>query len=116
MGRVKEFKKSAIPNLPPAAAPEVKSLATSVSQLQERLQEYLVPFNANPLVDGVLLSNIALSTAPKQIEHKLRRAPLGWLVVRTNAAESVHESSTELSTAYLTLTASGPVTVSLWVF
>lgn len=87
-----------------------------VMKLQERLQEFFVPFVQCPLIDGTLLTGVQLSTAPKSVEHKLNRAPLGYIITRKNANENVWESSQALPARFLTLTATGAVTVDIWIF
>lgn len=87
-----------------------------VSKLQERLQEFFKPLVDNPLLDGLLLGEIEIATTPTLVEHKLRRAPLGWIIVSKNANADVWQTTQTLQAAHLTLQASAPVTVTLWVF
>jgi hypothetical protein len=69
-----------------------------------------------PLLDGVLLEDVALSTSETQVKHKLGRAYRGWIIVDKNAQQDVWVSSTALNKTFLSLTAAGTVTVSIWVF
>lgn len=110
MAGIKDFKKVA-----GIGATETVAGA-DVAKLQERLQEFFVPLVANPLLDGVLLNDVALTASATRVEHKLRRKPLGWIVVNKSANADVWQSANDLSTAFLTLQASGTVTVSLWIF
>lgn len=87
-----------------------------LSQLQQRLGEFFQPLITNPLLDGVLITDVSLSSVETKVEHKLRRKPIGYIVVAKNADANVWTSDDKLSTAYLTLQASAAVTVSLWVF
>jgi hypothetical protein len=87
-----------------------------VSKLQERLQEFFVPLVNNPMLDGLLLTNINVGTSETKVEHQLRRAPIGWIIVNKSANADVWQSSGALNTAFLNLQASAPVTISLWVF
>lgn len=103
MSSIRDFKK-------------VAGLTAEVANLQERLQEFFQPIVSCPLLDGVLVTNVALNTTPTKVEHKLRRAPLGYIIVRQNANSVVYESSKDLPTSFITLTASAAVTVDLWVF
>jgi hypothetical protein len=101
MAGLKDFKKV-------AGGPEV-------SKLQERLQEFFAQFATNPLLDGVLLTGIELSTTTTAVAHKLQRKPLGWLVVDIDEQETIARDGAA-TVASLPLVASGPCVVSLWVF
>lgn len=87
-----------------------------VAELQKRLLEFFVPIIANPLLDGVLLTNVAVGTSPTKVEHKLQREIQGWIVVRNGANSVVWEPVRELTSIYVTLQATADTTVDLWVF
>jgi len=96
-----------------------KSLSTK-DKVLDRVQNNIEIFSdsviKNPLLDGMLLEDIALTTTETQVNHKLGRVPNGWIIVKKNAAQDVYESGTTLTDRFLSLTAAGTVTVSLWVF
>jgi hypothetical protein len=69
-----------------------------------------------PLLDGALVEGRALSTTPVDVPHGLGRTWRGWIVVGKSANIDIWESGQRDRTRYLTLDASGTVTVSLWVF
>jgi hypothetical protein len=69
-----------------------------------------------PLNAGRLIENVALSSTAVSIEHKLGREFRGWIIVRTNANQTVWESTQLAPKTLLKLVASGSVTVSLFVF
>lgn len=71
-----------------------------------------------PLNHGRLISSVVLSTTPVNVEHKLGRPLIGWLVVRKNADARVWEdqATTVDGSKFLRLDASAAVTVTLWVF
>lgn len=103
MAGIKDFKKVAGGN-------------EDVSKLQERLQEFFAPLIANPMLDGTMLTNVAIGTSPTKVEHKLRREIQGWVVVRNNTNCTIWEPSRELSGAFVTLQSSSATTIDLWVF
>lgn len=87
-----------------------------LTQLQSKLQEFFAPFVSNPLLDGTLLTGVVLAVGENKVEHKLQRAPLGWIVVGKNATCDIWEPSKDLNKAFITLQSSAAVTVNLWVF
>jgi hypothetical protein len=95
---------------------KVSSANEDTSKLQERLQEFFQPLVTNPLLDGVLITGVDVGTTATQIKHNLRREPIGYVIVGLNANATVWEASRDLYSAFLTLQASSPVKVSLWVF
>lgn len=104
MGTIKPFK-------------QVAGVPTEeIVDLQKRLQEFFVPIVNNPLLDGVLLTNVAVNTSPTKVEHKLRRDIQGWIVVRNNTNCTIWEPSRDLPGAFLTLQSSSATTIDLWVF
>jgi len=95
---------------------KVSGVEDDVAKLQERLQEFFVPLVSNPMLDGNLLQNVALTTSEKKVEHGLGRAPIGWIVVKQSANAVIWQPNSDLSGVFLNLQASAAVTVSLWVF
>lgn len=71
-----------------------------------------------PLLDGRLVTDVALSGTTTRVEHGLSRRPQGWVVVGKSADARVWDmqSSNNLQDRYLDLRASGAVTVALWIF
>lgn len=57
---------------------------------------------------------VALASGSNRVAHGLGRQPVGWMVVDTDAAVTVYRTAWSATT--LDLTASGAVTVKLWVF
>lgn len=75
------------------------------------------PLLRTPILDGVLLENVALATGVNRIPHKLGRKHRGWWITDAVAAVTIYRSSgAALPDQFLTLVASGPATVSVWVF
>ena len=97
----------------------LKQIATKNQELdrvQDNIQTFSEVLTKIPFLDGVLLEDVILTTTEKLINHTLGRKPLGWIIVKKNAAQDIYESGTTLQTRFLSLTAAGTVTVNLWVF
>lgn len=87
-------------------------------KLQERLQEFFKAIQNCPLLDGVLLTNVELTTGLNSVPHKLGRELIGWIVVRPRADARLWDSQDDniFKTKTLALNASADTTVDLWVF
>lgn len=94
----------------------IENLAEDVNKMQDRLTEFVQPLVLNPTLDGLLLESVSVGTVATKIEHKLRRPLRGYVIVRQNAQAQIWESSQALPGAFLTLQASSPCIISLWVF
>lgn len=97
-----------------------KQIGAATEKDLDRIQANIALFASNfaniPLLDGRLIEDVALSGTASQIAHKLGRDYRGWIIVKKNAQQDIWASSTSLSGRFLTLSASGTVTASLWVF
>lgn len=82
--------------------------------LQENVYQFLNQINP-VITSGVLITSVNVGTSPSKIEHKLGRTPQGFYVVDKNSNSNVWRSSIS-DNRYLTLTASTPSTISIWVF
>lgn len=70
-----------------------------------------------PIVDGVLLRDVALTTTSINVPHGLGRRWNGYIVTRRSAAQDVYDGTgTADATKEINLRAGGSVTVDLWVF
>lgn len=78
----------------------------------------LNPVLANPLVNGLVLANIALTTGNNTINHELGRKLQGYLVTLKNANVTIYDSqqTNQYPDLYLVLISSGAAVVSLYVF
>jgi len=75
----------------------------------------LDPVIANQLIDGNLITNVSLATGSNNINHLLGRIQVGWMIVDQQDAASIYRSK-PFNTSTLTLTASAPVVVNVWMF
>jgi hypothetical protein len=78
----------------------------------------LNPLIDNVLIKGNLLTGIVLSNGTTQINHKLGRKLIGWIVVGQDAAAEIYDNqiSNQHPELTLSLTSNAAVTVALWVF
>ena len=88
------------------------------SKLQSNLEIFLKQLENLPIVDAVLLSDIALSSSGvTKVDHKLGRKPIGWIIAGQNANATIWEDTSNTTpTSTLDLNCSSDVTVNLWIF
>lgn len=86
-----------------------------LTQLQTVWKAAISPAIQSDIVQGRLVEAINLDTAPVTFNHLLGRKMIGWVVSDQNAPALIARTQ-PLNDKNLTLTASAPVTVSLWVF
>lgn len=100
------------------ALPIFQTGDSSLSLLQTGWSSQLNPLLNNPVLSGRLLKNVELASGANVINHGLGRKLQGWVLTRVRAAETVSDTQDDNSTPQLTLqlTASGAVTVDLYVF
>lgn len=84
------------------------------SRFQDNINNFTNQFMMNPFLKGNFIEGIALTTSASQIEHKLGISPLGYIVTSQSANATVYSTAKDQN--FLTLQASGNVTVSIWVF
>ena len=97
--------------------PPYQVIDTPDRNLQRVQNQLLAPMTAllrNPLLDGILHKNVALTTAGFALSHGLGRMPLGWIVVSIDTHATVKQ--TARSSTSLTLAASTPAIADVWVF
>lgn len=89
-------------------------LGQGIELLQESWKGVLDPVISMPPNQGLFIS-FALSAGANIINTKLGRVQQGWMIIDQNAASSIYRSA-PFNDKTLQLTASNPVTISLWVF
>jgi len=88
-----------------------------MDQMQTRWASQLNPVLTNLLVNGQLLTNIALSSGNTIIDHKLDRVPNGWFLVAPQGPAIVYQAAYQINpTLSLTLTSSAAILTDIWVF
>ena len=91
----------------------------ALQQLQNNIEVSLRSIAGKEILDGVLVRDKLLTAGQdNQVQHGLGRAPLGWIVVNSNAQATVILGTTAntFPQLYLWLRPSATVTVSLWFF
>jgi hypothetical protein len=85
---------------------------------QNRWATALDPMLSNPVLNTVLLKNVALTTGANIVNHKLGRDLQGWYPVRVRSSSTIYDTQDSNQTPQLTLllVASANVTVDLVVF
>ncbi len=78
----------------------------------------LNPLLANPIVGGLILPGIALTTGTNVISHKLGRKLQGYIVILKSADVTIYDTqaTNQMPDLTLKLVASGAAAVSLYVF
>ena len=75
----------------------------------------LNPLIKNVITKGNLITNIKIATGVNVINHLLSKQQTGYFITDIDAAVTLYRSQ-PLNNKTLTLTASGPCTIALWVF
>ncbi len=83
--------------------------------MQQSWAKELNPVLGQPLLQGSLLLNIALTAGANTFNHYLGRQMLGWFVTDQNGGASIYRSQ-PMNSQTLTLTSDAIVTINLWVF
>jgi len=97
---------------------KVTSGDRNISQLQSNVDQAVSDVIKAPILNGRLVDDVKLTSAPTRIEHKLGRKPSGYIIVKRNADAQVYDSlaNEESPTLFLPLISSADVTVSIWIF
>lgn len=83
-------------------------------KVQEAVETAINPIIKLPILDGVILQDLVITTSAQKFPHYLGRQPQGWWPVdKQNAA---HIFRTDWTTTTITLEASATVTGSIWIY
>lgn len=84
----------------------------------DQLLAGLNQLNELRILQGQLVEGIDLVSGDNDVEHKLGRALVGWIITRKSAAVDIYDKQDDNNAPgqNLILNASGAVTVDLWVF
>ncbi len=82
---------------------------------QTRWGAIIDPIVSLPILQGALINNVNLVSGTNVINPKLDRMMQGWIITDTNNSVPIYRSA-PMNSKTLTLTASGTVTINLWVF
>jgi hypothetical protein len=96
--------------------PEGPAITRALVSMQDSTAEALRSVQ-QPIVDGVLISGVALSGTDTDVNHGLGRRYNGYVVVSKSVQADVYDgASTPDPSVAISLAANTSVTVSLWVF
>jgi hypothetical protein len=91
--------------------------AEEIKRLQDSVIRSVNPLCAVPLIDGVLLGPVNLTTTLTPVNHGLGRQFIGWHVRRINANATVWEDFTwAQQKSSILMRASSNCQVYLWVY
>lgn len=93
---------------------KIQTTNIDVNRLQSQIEQVINPVLRTTLINGVLIKDVAITTAGATIEHKLGRQPQGWMITDKQGNTDIWR--TAWSEKFLTLDASGSTTFSVWVF
>jgi hypothetical protein len=84
------------------------------NKIQLNLKQFFQQFNDLIFLQGRLLSDLDISTATTEVEHKLGRQPVGWFLVDKDATGNIWRVSWD--DKYITFDVSANMNVSIWIF
>lgn len=99
--------------------PSFQSNDPSLGRLQNAWASALNPIVDLPLLKGVQLKNVELTTGANIINHRLGRAPQGYILTRTqDAATTLYDTQSTNPRPELTLQLNSSATcrVDLWIY
>lgn len=78
----------------------------------------LNPLLANPVLNGIILSNVSLAIGDNMISHKLDRKLIGWQIIRLRGPATIYDKqdSVERPNQFLKLNSNAIVKIDLYVF
>jgi hypothetical protein len=100
---IKPFRKIA------QVTPELQAVINAIA-------DFVRPIERNPILDFIILRDVAIGTSATNIPHKLGRAWQGWVIIGRSSAVVPYEATQTDDTTYLTLIAGSAVTVDLYIF
>lgn len=86
--------------------------------VQTRWASILDPLTTNPLLQGIVLKQVQLTTGANVINHRLGRKLQGWLIVRLRAPASINDTQDGNTMPQLTLllNSSADAVVDIYVY
>lgn len=98
---------------------KTRSSNADVRAVQESTESALLALGDAQITQGRLIKSVSITAgSAARVDHKLGKAPAGWLVVGKSAEATVWDEQAANGTPARTLVlqASANVTVNLWVF
>lgn len=101
------------------ALKKLNSNNTELARFENLVREALGPIIRSNVIDGVLLSGVALKSGQANpVNHGLGRVLQGWIIVGKSSSADIWDSqaSNDLPSRTVLLNCSADVTVNLWCF
>ena len=98
---------------------KINGSTDELSRLQSNLENWASSVQKSGLSDGRLLQGVVCSAGGvNNVEHKLNRELIGWIVVGQSAQATIWDSQAAnvFKTKFLALNCSANVILNLWVF
>ena len=88
-----------------------------LDQLQSKWASVIDPVLANPICNGIQLTDVTLSIGVNTINHKLGRKLNGYIITGMHGAYSqIYDSTSTMPTLTLILNSSAATSVSIYVY
>ncbi len=103
----------------PRSFRKLGSESREMQKVQQSVQEAIKPVRDSKILDGVLLTNVSLTSGvTNNIEHRLNRKPFGFIVVRKRGAADIWDSqdSNQLANRTFALECDADVEIDIWIF
>lgn len=84
-----------------------------LQKIQDNITTAVTGIEAKPFLGGVLIEGISLTSGSNQVAHTLQRLPRIWVLCDRNSSATIYRTASDSN--FLTLQASAPCTISLWV-
>ena len=94
---------------------KVHTTDQDLNRIQDNLKETFDAIASNPLLGGQLLSQVPLVAGANNVHHGLGRNYRTWLWMRPTAALTLYETASVDPTRLLSIVASAPGSVDLFV-
>lgn len=101
--------------------PPLKTVQTSdrvLNQIQDNTAAVVNPIVANPILNGILITEVELTTGNNVINHKLGRPLEGWILVRQRSQADIWDDQDDNATPQYTLdlVTDADTSVDLYIF
>lgn len=98
--------------------PQAPKVRNQDSLFEQDARSVARDYNSTPIVNGIMLKDVVLTTGTTRVPHRLGRPFIGWKVVDQNAAGNVYRDTSDTNRLQdaLPLKATAAMTVTLWVF
>lgn len=89
----------------------------NLNQVQENVDRVLGNINENPILNGKIIDNIALTQdEPFELNHGLERKIKGYMIIKKSGEADVYDRLSNLPTKTHILTSSANVVISVYIF